>query len=82
MNTTTTTEYTLCITDGMSRSGGGETKITAASLDEARQRWVDWAQEGDYTSPGGKDVEVEGSIWLDGKCVDEPKTMAPACRAE
>ena len=40
--------WTLRISDGMSSDAGGAITVDAASVDEARTVWIEWAREGEY----------------------------------
>lgn len=49
---------------------GGDESITAASLDEAMERWRTWASEGDYG-------EQRATIWIHGAVDDESGEFHP-----
>lgn len=57
---TTLNTYTLCISDGSSRDGGGTTAVRTGTLSEARELWTAWAQDGEYADGCHT---VRGSIW-------------------
>lgn len=59
------------ISDGMSRNGGGETRITADSYESAVKDAIEWVRQGDYTSADSDTITVDLVIALsDGEIIE------------
>ena len=75
---------TASISDGMTRNAGGETVITAGTLDEAIEQAEEWVRAGDYTTSDSSGiVTVSLVIVRDGAVIERRSVVADAtCEAQ
>lgn len=74
--------YSACISDGMSRDGGGTTRLSAKTLDAAIAEAEEWAHDGDYTTEDGGDVSVTVVIMRGSEVVSERTVVCTSTAAE
>ena len=58
------TTYIVGISDGMTWNAGGQTRIDAETVDDARRQAEEWADEGDYPVDPSTPPAVQISLWL------------------